>query len=242
MSAGSRLITAAEDHPGDERRDEARSAERARGAVGECGAGGRDHLAPGAVDQVPPAGVDDDGADHEPADDPADDAVADLLEQQRARAAPFGDVRCDVRGGNGREQQRHADPVVEPALDVQSLANPPRDARLGDHRLAERGVGGRQDHRQDHRLGKRSADRRSARRRAPRRRSSAAGRSRAGAPAPRCRAAAFRSRSARRRRRARTPASPRPVSARSRCRSRCRPRRGPWAPPGARSRRTGSRA
>ena len=55
-------------------------------------------------------------------------------------------MRLDVRGGNGREQQRHADPVVEPALDVQALADPARDARLGDDRLAEGGVGRRQDH------------------------------------------------------------------------------------------------
>ena len=113
-----------EGHARDERRDEARAAERVGRAVGERGAGGRDHLPPRAGDQVPAAGVDDDRRDHEPADHPADDPVADLLEQQRRRAAAARDLRLDVGERHGREQQRHADPVVEPALDVEPLADP----------------------------------------------------------------------------------------------------------------------
>ena len=199
-------------------------------AVGEGRAGGRDHLAPGALDQIPAAGVDDDGADQQPGGDPSDDPVADLLEQERRAASPFRDVRFDVRGRNGREQQRHADPVVEPALDVQPLADPARDARLGDDRLAEGGVGRRQDDPEDDRLpdGQHVEDH--APPRALRGRSSAAARSRAGAAAPRSRAAALRSRCARRRRRARAPASPRPALARSSWCSRCRLRRGPSGP------------
>ena len=45
---------------------------------------------------------------------------------------------------DGGEQQRHADAVVEAALDVERLADPLRHARLGDDRLAQRGVGRRQ--------------------------------------------------------------------------------------------------
>ena len=51
----------------------------------------------------------------------------------------------NVRGRDGCKEQRYADPVVEPALDVQSLADPAGNAGLGDHGLAERGVGRRQD-------------------------------------------------------------------------------------------------
>ena len=122
------------------------------GPVGKRSPGGRDHLAPAARDQVPAAGVDDDGSDQERGGDASDDAVADLLEQQRHPAAPFRDVRFDIGGGDGGEQERHADPVVEPALDVQALADPARDARIGDDRLAERGVGRRQDDPDDGRL------------------------------------------------------------------------------------------
>ena len=131
MSAGSRLITARKTMPATNAADEPRSVERIRDPVGERGAGGRDHLAPKAIDQVLTAGVDDDGSDQESGDDPADDPVADLLEQKRGRVSPVRDPRCDIRGGDGGEEQRHADPVVEPALDVQALADPARDARLG---------------------------------------------------------------------------------------------------------------
>ena len=61
-------------------------------------------------------------------------------------------MRLDVCRGDGCEQQRHADPVVEPALHVECLPNPTRDAWLGDDRLPEGGVGGRQDHTDDHRF------------------------------------------------------------------------------------------
>ena len=138
-----------ERHAGDERGDEARSAERARGPVGERRAGGRDHLPPRIGDQLAAAGVDDDRRDHEPADDTAEHPVADLLEQQRGGTAAIGDLRFHVGRRDGREQQRDADAVVEPALHVESLADPPRDARLGHDRLPERGIGRRQDHGQD---------------------------------------------------------------------------------------------
>ena len=51
---------------------------------------------------------------------------------------------CDVGQRDGGEQQRHADAVVEPALDVEPLADALRHARLGDDRLPERRVGRRQ--------------------------------------------------------------------------------------------------
>ena len=88
----------------------------------------------------------------QPADHAADDPVADLLEQQRRRAATAGDLGLDVGERDSREQQRHADPVVQAALDVQALADPRRDPRLGDDRLPERCVGRRQHDPEDHGL------------------------------------------------------------------------------------------
>ena len=148
-----------------------------------------------------------------PATTPPSDAVADLLEQQRAGAAAAGDLGLDVGDRDGREQQRHADPVVEPALDVEPLADPLRHARLGDDRLPQRGVGRRQHDRQDHGLLDASARRRS---RPPPRRPSAIV---SGSPMPSSRtgtstvaAQLHRDRCARRRRTAPAPASPRPAS------------------------------
>ena len=120
----------AEGHTGDEGRDEARSAERVRDAVGEGSASGRDHLTPGAVDQVLAAGVDDHGSDQERGGDAADDAVADLIQNKRRPGSPAGDRGLDVRGRHGGKEQRHADPVVEPAFDIQALADPPRHAAV----------------------------------------------------------------------------------------------------------------
>ena len=137
ISSGSRLSASAEDHAGDERRDEARSVERARDAVGERGAGGRDHLPPRTRDQVPPAGVDDDRRRQEPGRRPRRRRRSRSPRAAACRRCGRPEIsRFHIGGGDGREQQRHADPVVEPALDVQALADPLRHARLGDDRLA----------------------------------------------------------------------------------------------------------
>ena len=149
--------------------------------------------------------------------------------------------RFHVGDGDCREQQRDADAVVQAALDVEALADPRRDTRLGHDCLTERGVGRRQDDREDERLldGQLAEE---APRRARRARSSAAARSRADAPGPRPRDGAAGDRSARRRRTGRARASPRPAVARSRSSSRGRFRRGPRARPADRPRRTPSLA
>ena len=87
-----------------------------------------------------------------PGADPGEHAEPELLEQQRARAAPAGDLGLDVGDGDGREQQRDADPVVEPALEVEPLADRLRDALVADDGLAERRVGRREHDAEDHRL------------------------------------------------------------------------------------------
>ena len=93
-------------------------------AVGERGARGRDHLPPGSAIRSAPAGVDDDRRDHEPADDTAEHAVADLLQQERSGAATAGDRRDSTSASaTAANSSGHADPVVEPALDVQPLAD-----------------------------------------------------------------------------------------------------------------------
>ena len=50
------------------------------------------------------------------------------------------------------EEQRHADAIVEAALDVQALTDTRRQPRLGHHRLAERGVGRSEQDGEDERL------------------------------------------------------------------------------------------
>ena len=69
-----------------------------------------------------------------------------------------------VRLGHGQHdvEERHADPVVETALDVEPLADPGREPRLGDHRLAQRRVGGSEHDRDHERLrdGERAEERR----------------------------------------------------------------------------------
>ena len=87
-----------------------------------------------------------------PATHAGQDAVADLLEHQPSRG-PVADGAglrlCDCEHD---PEQRHADPVVEAALDVQSLSNAAGQSRQGDDRLAERRVRRREDHREEQRL------------------------------------------------------------------------------------------
>ena len=55
-----------------------------------------------------------------------------------------GGLVFDVRGGERDQQQGDADPIVEAALDVQSLTDARWEPWLGHHRLAERGIGRRE--------------------------------------------------------------------------------------------------
>ena len=109
-----------ENNPGNEGCDEARAVKYARNSVGEPHADGRNRLAPGAIDQIPAAGIDDNGADQEPSGNPPEEPIADLLKQERYRASPLRDVRLDVCGCDGSEQQRHTIPSLSPL----SMFNP----------------------------------------------------------------------------------------------------------------------
>jgi hypothetical protein len=120
--------------------------------VGEGGARGRNHLTPPVGDQAPAAELGDDPRDERAGEHAADRAVADLLEHELDCATPAGDVRLDIRQRDRGEQQRHADAVVQPAFDVEALADSRNDARIGDDCLSERGIRRRQDHADDHGL------------------------------------------------------------------------------------------
>jgi hypothetical protein len=107
----------AEQRAGHERGDEPRTAQGAPGPVGEHRRGYRDDLAPGVVDRAPSVGEDHDRRGERAGGEPAEQPVADLLDQHAHR------VGLAAGAGDGREhdqQQRDADPVVEAALDVQA--------------------------------------------------------------------------------------------------------------------------
>ena len=105
-------------------------------------------------------------------------APAEPRHRRRSPRLRLGDREHDP-------EQRHADPVVEAALDVQSLPDPARKPRQRHDRLAERRIGGRQDHREEECLRPRRArGSPRARGRSPPRASGVA-RSRAAAVAPR---------------------------------------------------------
>ena len=151
-SSGSRRSAAWNTAPATNARDEARAVKRDRDAVGERGAGERDHLPPPRRDHPAAARLSDDHGDQQPGGHSAERAEPELLDQQRARAATAGDLRFHVGDRDGGEQQRHADPVVEPALDIEPLANPLRHARIADDGLPESCVRRREHDREDHGL------------------------------------------------------------------------------------------
>ena len=106
----------------------------------------------GARDQVAAAGLDDDHPDQRARRRARQQAIADPSVHDRDRAVTLGDVGLHVGGGHGQEEQRDADPVVEPALDVQPLADALRHVRVGDDRLPQRCVRRRQRDPEDDRF------------------------------------------------------------------------------------------
>ena len=71
----------AEDDAADEGRDEAGPVKRARDAIGQGGAGSRDHLFPRGGDQISPARLGDDRGDQQSGHHSSQHAEADLLDQ-----------------------------------------------------------------------------------------------------------------------------------------------------------------
>ena len=99
------------------------------------------------------AGDHDDECGGDACKHPGQDAVADLLEHEPSRGTVADGSGLCLRDREHDPEQRHADPVVEPALDVQSLSNSARQPHERDDRLAECGVRRREDHREEQRLG-----------------------------------------------------------------------------------------
>ena len=114
---------ATEDCSADERGDEARSAHSVGDAVREHGRGEWHDLEPRPVDETAPAREDDDTGGQHTGYGSTEDAEADLLENQaeRRHVADIAGLRlCDREHD---EEQWHADPVVQSALDVEALAD-----------------------------------------------------------------------------------------------------------------------
>jgi hypothetical protein len=114
------------------------------------------------LDQPPARGEPQREAAERARGDAADEPVADLLEHQLGRGVRRRRPRVRLGEGDRDEEQRHAQTVVEPALDVEPLADPGGDALVGHDRLAERRVGAREHDREHH--GLREADPRHDRR------------------------------------------------------------------------------
>ena len=99
--------------------------------------------------------VDDDSGRCRPGDHAAEDAVADLLQHELGGGAVADRAVLGQRDGERDEEERDADPVVQPGLDVEALADAGGKAWRRDDRLAERRVGRREDDREEQRLGPR---------------------------------------------------------------------------------------
>ncbi len=113
----------AEHHPADERGDEAGAADRLGEAVSEQRAGERHDLEPGGVDEAATSRIDDDSRCCRPRDHTAEHAVPDLLQHELGRSAVSDRAVLRQRDGERDEEERDADPVVQPALDVEALAD-----------------------------------------------------------------------------------------------------------------------
>ena len=114
----------AEDGPADERGDEPAAVHPDRQPVGERGPGDRDDLNPDRIDEAARDTHPDHGCGREPRDHAADASIPDLLEHELERGAVSDRARFRLGDRDRDQEQRHADAVVEPALDVEPLANP----------------------------------------------------------------------------------------------------------------------
>jgi hypothetical protein len=143
----------AEQEPGREGGDEDAAAERGRDPDREQRRRRTEDLLPMRLDQTAARRE----AQREPSEDSRGDAahepVADLLEHE-LDGRVVGDRPALSLGERDRdEEQRDAEPVIEAALDVQSLPDPGGDPLVGDDRLSERRVGAGEHDGKHERLG-----------------------------------------------------------------------------------------
>ena len=146
-----------EDEAAHERGNEAAAAERSGDAVRQRSAGERDHLEPVLRHEPPRLGEAQDERSDGAGSDAADDAVADLLRHDACRCSATDHLLFRLCDGQRNEEQRHADAVVEPALDVQALADARGQTLVGDDRLPQRRIRRSEDDGQHERLGPRES-------------------------------------------------------------------------------------
>jgi hypothetical protein len=128
--------------PAGEAGDEAAAAERLRGGEAERGERNDRDVQPMFARPPKPGGESQDRDPSARQNKAGDQADPDLLENNHHdmphRAAL--DLRADSEGEQDHDD-RHADTVIEAALQVQRFASRGRDGSIGDHRRAECGVG-----------------------------------------------------------------------------------------------------
>src|SRR5215208_4735650 len=145
----------AEHEASNERGDEAGAADRVCNSESQTGAGQRHDLEPGTADEPVLPGDEHDERGGHTRNHPGQDAVTDLLQYQPNRSPIADGPRLVLRYRQDDPEQRHTNPVVEAALDVQSLSHPARKALQRDDRLTERRVRRGEDHRKEQRFGPR---------------------------------------------------------------------------------------
>ncbi len=123
----------AKESAGHERGDEPGPSECVGRSVGGNGRGQGNDL-PGLVDQISPTSENDDSGGKLGHADTTEEALTDLFGHHGKRMSPSPSARgC----GEKDQQQRHADPVVEAALEVQRLTDDLRRPLISDDGASE---------------------------------------------------------------------------------------------------------
>ena len=141
-----------EDGAADEGGDEPAAAHPHGESVRERGACDRDHLQPDRIDESARDSHPDHDRGRDPREHASNDSVADLLEHEVRRRAVSDRAFVRLGDRDGDQEQRDADAVVEPTLDVETLADARRNPRIGDDRLPERSVRRGEHDREQHGL------------------------------------------------------------------------------------------
>ena len=140
----------AEDRTSDEGRDEPAAAHPHGQPVGERGPRDRDDLKPDLIDEAARDAHPDHGCGCESRNHAPERSVADLLEHELHRRAVSDRALLRLGDRDRDQEQRHADAVVEPALDIEPLTNTRGNTGIGDDRLPQRSVRrGEHDREQD---------------------------------------------------------------------------------------------
>ena len=110
---------------------------------------------PLARDELSPLGIAEEDRTHRAGGDPAGHAPPDLLEHESDGVMRGDRILIRLRERQRDEEERHAEAVVQTALDVEPLPDSHGKAPIGHDHLSQRGVGGRERDREHERLGPR---------------------------------------------------------------------------------------